>query len=657
MDDNLRRLADPSNTAGTLLTLPISDFPNASTATATATTASTDTKNNQENNNNETTQYYDDNDGLILISLPSNDAGNNGGRLTMDDLIRGESVYILGDTSETDLHTNTSIPAAGAKEANGGVSGSIEPIPARLIVEGKTLSNGTRIGMGKTMELTRVETSNTYIVVPPMPTKNDRDDGEEEGSNKRLKLLDASSNNNKDGKQDGKQQKALVTMPARSVGQVPGEESPATFFLDPLHLQPGHFGSKLRSTLSSWMYDPFDPPCPPVAESTQEGGEEEKEGGVRFGYTIAELAHVCRTSTSEMEYAIHNRVYGAEDALAISSAAASDTRRYGMLSEEGRQTVTMAIVAALLESDLDLICKSSSTPSEEGMELALLTEEIRSHWHREEGNVDRTTTASRQVHNPYKIQPHLSDSRSPTQIESESQFGTPSQFPTQNNDTQQLLADEVIWHCLRPILHYNAEGDSTYKDEMPEKAQLLPDQVAKLAAHHVFLRGTPRSSSSASSSKGAKGIGGGSAVWWEESELMEAWSLRLPSMSRYEPRLELLQGIAISKPKELVSAGVDQEEDAKDGIIQWQYFPEAALPLTPSQRIKSMFAMRNVWTLEEVVPYLKKFIVNSQEGDGKEGLHSMVAHLIGGYAKAISVTEKGGDGKDVTVVKYVVLPN
>ena len=31
--------------------------------------------------------------------------------------------------------------------------------------------------------------------------------------------------------------------------------------------------------------------------------------------------------------------------------------------------------------------------------------------------------------------------------------------------------------------------------DMPEQVQLLPDEVAKLAAHHVFLRGTPRSSS------------------------------------------------------------------------------------------------------------------------------------------------------------------
>ncbi|KAL7533154.1 hypothetical protein ACHAXR_005070, partial [Thalassiosira sp. AJA248-18] len=145
------------------------------------------------------------------------------------------------------------------------------------------------------------------------------------------------------------------------------------------------------------------------------------------------------------------------------------------------------------------------------------------------------------------------------------------------------LSDEVIWHCLRPVLHY---AYTSTKNMMPETVQLLPDEVAKLAAHHVFLTGMYRSSTATSS------VGAHNAVTWDEEELIETWSSRLPSMSsKYEPRMELLQGIAISKTKE------------------WQYFPEAGLPLVPSLRIKSMFAMQDVWTLEEAVPYLGKFIV------------------------------------------------
>ena len=152
--------------------------------------------------------------------------------------------------------------------------------------------------------------------------------------------------------------------------------------------------------------------------------------------------------------------------------------RYGMLSEEGRQTVSMAIVSTLLESDLDLEW-SSQDDMEKTMELLSLLQEVRSNWQREEG-------------------------------------------------ADHDLADEVIWHGLRPIVSYKSVGS---KDEMPKQVQLIVDEVAKLAAHHVFLRGTPQSASG-----------------WEEEEFLEAWSIRLPTMTgKYQPSMELLGGIAISE--------------------------------------------------------------------------------------------------------------
>mmetsp|Transcript_27834 Transcript_27834/g.50329 ORF Transcript_27834/g.50329 Transcript_27834/m.50329 type:complete len:629 (+) Transcript_27834:200-2086(+) len=627
MMDNLRRLDDPSNTMDTMLSLPLSDFPNSNNTIAATTTTAT-AKTNSESNN-ETTQVEDEDD-LILISLPPS---NNNGGLTMDDLIRGESVYILGDTSEKDLN-NTTIPV-DEREEKVGVCGSIEPVAARLIVEGKLSINGCTTG--KTMELTRVETSNTYIVVPPMPRKKLDGIDIDDGSSKRQKM---DSSSTKDVKQ-------MVTMPARSIGLVPGEDSPSCFFLDPLHLKAGHFGSKLRGTLSRWMYDPFDPPVESVGKESMDHEGKEEVGVNSFGYTVSELAYICRTSLSEIEYAIHNRVYGADDALAIPSSNKTSSTRYGMLSEEGRQTVAMAIVSVLLESDLELVWKFSAPSMKgkeqgKGMQLALLMEEIRSHWLRLEGGETSSLRAPPPVANPY-----LTNSQTKAQSldETQSQFGTPSQFSTVSTASTPLqLADEVIWHCLRPILHYS--GTST-NDAMPEQVHLLPDEVAKLAAHHVFLRGTPRSSPASSQT-----IGTGSAVCWEEEELMEAWSMRLPSMScRYEPRMELLQGIAISEKR----VDADDAQDTHQNR-HWQYLPEAGLPLVPSLRMKSMFAMRDVWTLEEVVPYLEKFIVDSNEGDGK-GLQSMVANLLGKYAKAINMTEKGGNGKDVLVTKYVTMPN
>jgi hypothetical protein len=269
-------------------------------------------------------------------------------------------------------------------------------------------------------------------------------------------------------------------------------------------LPKGHFASKLRSALSRWVYDPLEPPSLLLASG------DSSTAAALFGYTTRELAHICRSSLSEIEHAMGNRVYGAEDALLIPDGA--NVARYGMLSEEGRQTVSMAIVSALLESDLDLEWKTSQEyDGNKTMELLPLMQEVRSHWQREEGAGNE-------------------------------------------------LADEVIWHGLRPIVFY--KSNVGFKDEMPKQVQLIADEVTKLAAHHVFLRGTPRSASGST----LQSVGSGSAVWWGEDEFMEDWSIRLPTMAdKYTPSLELLGGIAIS----------EMIEDKR----QWRYFPESGLSL------------------------------------------------------------------------------
>jgi hypothetical protein len=95
------------------------------------------------------------------------------------------------------------------------------------------------------------------------------------------------------------------------------------------------------------------------------------------------------------------------------------------------------------------------------------------------------------------------------------------------------------------------------------------------------------------------------------------------------------------------------------------------LPLIPSLRIKSMLAMHTPWTVEEALPYLEKFIlrgiplVDNNDDDVKDddvkkanaAIKTGVAELLGKYAKAVSVTEKKGEGgeEDVIVTKYVAL--
>lgn len=498
-DNTLRHLDDSGTTS--LLTLPLSDF----------------SKTTDDDDNS--------NDDLILVSLSTSE---NGGGLTMNDLLNNNnSVYVLGDTSESDIphssHSNSQQKQQQRQEEeDANYSSSFEPVAARLIVEPKNNSCNTK--QAKTLELVRVETSNTYIVTPPMAIGDDTA-GNEQGDSKRQKL---SSSNEK----ETTKAKELVSMPARSIGVVPGENSPSCFFLEPVALPEGHFATKLRTALSRWVYDPLEPP-PSLSSSAL------------FGYTTSELAHICRSSLSEIEYAISNRVFGAEDALVIPDSSGSNAddanTRYGMLSEEGRQTVSMAIVSALLESDLDLVWNSQDD-KDKTMVLSSLIQDVRSHWQREEG-------------------------------------------------ADKGLPDEVIWHGgLRQIVSYESIGS---KDQVPNQVQLIADEVTKLAAHHVFLRGTPRSASGSSSHSSG-------AVWWEEGEFLEAWSVRLPAMTiKYQPSLELLKGIAIS----------EMIEDK----CQWRYFPASSLPLNPSLRIKSMCAMRNKWTVEEAKPYLEKLAMNETE--------------------------------------------
>ena len=560
MQPNICHLGDSSHTNGTLLTLPRSDFPQPKNHAASIP--------RKAPNGNGTD---DEEDRLVLVRLPSKS-------ITVEDL-QSKNVYILGDTSEHDIdhsgsaNGHTAMDNEEKQDANTHV-----PIPARLIVEGK--SNDGQSNEGKTLELLRVETSNTCILVPPAHIENGRGDDPE--SNKRQKT-DSSDKS-----------KQLTTMPARSVGPIPGEDSPACFFLDPVHLKPGHFADKLRWALSRWVYDPLNPP----------------DG--KFGYSLNDLAHICRTSESEIKYALHKRVFGAEDALLIpgDETSSSDEKMYGILSEEGRQTVSMAILSAVLESDVDIPwCFSDGNKSAEGMELSPLMNDVRAQWHNLEEDGVIPTKESQNA-------PMLTDSKLETQNESQSQFFTPAEFQKlKAGNKDSVLADEIIWHCLSPMISYPDDGQ---KDSMPKSIWMVPDEVAKLAAHNVFLR--------SSSSNG-----------WRESEFTEAWNMRMPSIPKYKPDVELLRGIALSDLK--------ADGDGENYKV-WQYFPEVSLPLVPSLRVKSMFAMCNEWTLNDAIPYLRKF--TSYEGASDVDVESEVEDLLQKHAKAV----RNGDGAGTN--KYVL---
>lgn len=543
MSSNIRQLDDSASE--TLLNLPRSDFPKSKKEIHHVQPADAATN--------------EDEDRLLLVRVPAS--------LSLSQL---QSSYILGETCSSDIPHTANANAQTYEEP--AVEGNIHvPIPTRLIVDGND--------KGKTLELMRVETSNTYILVPPVPVDSSSNGSAATTGSNEAAATDGSNKRQKTDK--------LTTMPARSVGLIPGEESPACFFLEPVALHKGHYASKLRWALSRWVYDPLDPP-----------------NGV-FGYTLSELGHICRTSEYEIGYALKNGVFGAEDALVIpadeTESGDGDEKRYGILSEEGRQTVSMAILSALLESDVNLAWHGDST-SQEGMDLSLIMKEVRTQWHNleEDGVIQRESEEA----------PVLTDSKHEQVGESQSQFFTPAEFhKLKSGSNKSVLADEVIWNCLRSLVHTNNDDDG-----MPESVWLMPDQVAKLAAHNVFLR--------SSHSDG-----------WKEDDFMESWNMCMPSISKYEPSLTLLEGIAVSEKK----AGENGE------YKMWRYFPEASLSLVPELRIKSMFAMCSEWTLEDALPYLSKFVV----GDTSVDIESEVKSLLEKCARC-SAERNGGP-------KYVLL--
>jgi hypothetical protein len=256
----------------------------------------------------------------------------------------------------------------------------------------------------------------------------------------------------------------------------------------------------------------------------------------------------------EVRDAVGGRTFGAEDAMALpwsySSPSPSSSssgegegeggggnpiRRYATLSEEGRRTVSSAIVSALIEYDSDLAwADNTSTTGDDDddededeeeeagndggkMRLSSLIDEVRARWRRSEGDDD---------------------------------------------DARPDLADEVVWHCLRPAVRRrgaaasassasSSAGGGGGADDMPTFVRLLPDEVAGLCAHEAFL---------------GAAAGQRVAEWWREEELLEAWSTRLPSMpSGYEPRTGLLRGVAVCRTTTVEEGGDDDDGDGEDG--------------------------------------------------------------------------------------------
>jgi hypothetical protein len=158
-------------------------------------------------------------------------------------------------------------------------------------------------------------------------------------------------------------------------------------------------------------------------------------------------------------------------------------------------------------------------------------------------------------------------------------------------------------------------------------------------------------------------------TWWKEDELIEAWSMRLPTIpGGYVPNVRLLRGIAICEPTSSSTAitmpwdndEIVEGDDAyktNTNNRRWRYFPEAfgLHPSDPVLRIRSLFTMRDAWTVKETMPYLEKLLIEyGGIGVGGKELSMAVVDLLGRHARATVINvETNGKEETTSVTRYI----
>ena len=296
------RIDDPSNTAPILLTLPSSDLATEGSSDGTGGGAKSSTSASSS-------------DQLLLLQLPPKST------LTVEDLASGRA-YIVGpgpgDDDDADL--------ADIGNSNGGDGNAAMATQACLVLEGST-------DAGSSYALSKVETSNALVMVPPQEAK-------------KLKSFANNSNgNNNDDDDDGesppKKQKQSddgnPTVELEMHAQLLEAGGSGASFLDlrphPLHV------SALRRMLQRTVYDPY---------SSGFGG---KGGSGNGGRTIAQLAAALRVSQSQVRQVLTDFTDGASLASEAFELPPSSSGRWGVLSEEAREDACMGIVSVLAECE------------------------------------------------------------------------------------------------------------------------------------------------------------------------------------------------------------------------------------------------------------------------------------------------------------------
>ena len=302
------RIDDPSNTAPILLTLPSSDLPAEGSSGSGAKSS---------------TSGADESDQLLLLQLPPKSA------LTLEDLASGRA-YIVGpgrgdDDADADL-----AELGGGGGGSGAGSNAAVATQACLVVEGST-------DAGSAYALSKVETSNALVMVPPQETKKLKSSATNTGGND-----DGNDNGNDDGDGESppKKQKQSdgPTVELEMHAQLLEAGGSGASFLD---LRPHPLNvPALRRMLQRTVYDPY---------ATGSGGSGGKSG--RGGATIAQLAAALRVAQSQVRHALTDFTDGASLASEAFELPPGNSGRWGMLSEEAREDACMGIVSVLAECE------------------------------------------------------------------------------------------------------------------------------------------------------------------------------------------------------------------------------------------------------------------------------------------------------------------
>ena len=291
------RIDDPSNTVPILLTLPSSDLATegstaAGGAKSSISAASADGESDQ----------------LLLLQLPPKSA------LTLEDLASGRAYIVGPGPGDDDDDADADFGSSGS--SGGSASNAAMATQACLVIEGST-------DAGSSYALSKVETSNALVMVPPQETKKLKSSGNSSGDGE-----------DDDGESPPKKQKQSdgATVELEMHAQLLEAGGSGASFLD---LRPHPLNvSALRRMLQNTVYDPYS-----------------SGGGGKGGRTIAQLAAALRVSQSQVRHALTDFTDGASLASEAFELPPSNSGRWGMLSEEAREDACMGIVSVLAECE------------------------------------------------------------------------------------------------------------------------------------------------------------------------------------------------------------------------------------------------------------------------------------------------------------------